>query len=126
MKKLSPETKQEIINRHLINGETITSLAEEYGVGMSSISYWIVKARGGKRADGTPSADGRLKQTKQYTKTNTRPSTKPKVSLREALYNEVADEYRATETKLRSLHAKLKFLGEEWNEQDQNPTTVNH
>lgn len=117
MLPISQQTKDEIVKR-ILAGETIASVAREHKVAESTVNYWVIKARSGLRADGTPSTAKNIVSLKLH---NAKPSAKPKQSiddvqqLRKQLYDEVAKEYKAAEDKLHSLHAKLKFLGEDWN-----------
>lgn len=51
MRNIDPELKQRIIQQRIMEGRTITSLSEEYGIPHSTLSKWVKQYRAAASAD---------------------------------------------------------------------------
>jgi len=106
MSAITQEMKEQAIAAYKA-GESAPQVALRFGVSDSTIYNW---AKFGARQGAQSIANLKAKRN-----TNRQRAIAGKSTLREALYNQVKDEYQATESHLKDLHAKLKFLGEDWN-----------
>lgn len=106
---LSKEEKQKTLDLIHQDKITIVEAAKKCNVSVTTMRRWV-------KCGVEPGAQRHVNIPK-HKRSKHIPASQPaqKITLREALYNELAEEFKVTEAKLVDLHTKLKFLGEDWN-----------